>query len=168
MRGTRCFLIVCLLAAASGHVSGWADDSARGSSFSGWPDSFEGRAIEEVALTSKEAEFYRSFPGEIARFSDGKQQIIFRWIDEPTQHLHPAATCFQGQGFVIQLMDGLVDERGSHWGVFRAIRGEESFVVREQVYTNSETWSDISAWYWSATLGRTSGPWCAVMVATPD
>ncbi len=165
MFGQREFLIACLVAAAATFGTRFENASTNTDSFPGWPATFEGRALERIELEARERQFYEDFPGEIARFSDGEREIILRWVAEETHFMHPAATCFRGRGFVIEPLKGILDSEGRRWGTFRATREDGAFEVRELVYNDTECWSDVSAWYWSATLARTEGPWWAVMVA---
>ena len=42
----------------------------------------------------------------------------------------------------------------------------ETLRVYERIYDDhSNTWTDTSAWYWSALLGNTTGPWWSVTIA---
>ncbi len=69
--------------------------------FPGWPQTFEGRSLTELALTKREIAFAEDFPGRIARFSDGRREIILRWVALATRRLHPASDCFKGLGYSI-------------------------------------------------------------------
>ena len=165
MRSQITFLAVCLVAWVLSF--GGSPESVRpaAGAFPGWPSSFEGRALVPIELEEREKRFYEDFPGQVARFSDGEREIILRWVSEETHKLHPAAICFRGRGFEIEPRDGMLDASGRRWGTFRASCDGEVFDVRELVYSETESWSDVSAWYWAATLRRTSGPWWTVMVA---
>ncbi len=70
--------------------SGSAAPVAEGN-FPGWPTQYEGRALTELPLTQRELAFVRDFPGRVGRFSDGRREIIIRWVGAPTRRLHPAA-----------------------------------------------------------------------------
>lgn len=165
MRGHRTFLIACLVAAAASVGDRTQSRPAHGESFPGWPTTFEGRTLTRVELEDREQRFFETFPGMVARFTDGEREIVLRWIHEGTHQLHPATVCFRGRGFEIEPRDGVVDRLGRRWGTFRATRDETVFEVSELVYDTHESWSDVSAWYWSATLQHSSGPWWAIMVA---
>lgn len=165
MRGQSAFLVACLFAALASLARPASSSAPSHAGFPGWPDEFEGRLLVPVALEKRERTFYEAFPGRVARFRDGDRQIILRWVSEETHLMHPAATCFRGRGFEIEPRDGVVGVDGRRWGAFRATRSGVAFDVREIIYCEHQSWADVSAWYWSATLGRTSGPWWAAMIA---
>lgn len=160
-RAKSSFVAVCLLAALVPLFS--ADSSpVELSDFPGWPSHFEGRLLEEGELRPEEVRFYRtSFPGKVGRFSDGQREIILRWITQPTRALHPAADCFRGLGY--QLGKPTITDS------FRAFTVEKDHLklsVREQIKdTKGHVWTDVSAWYWDAVLGRSEGPYWVVVVA---
>jgi hypothetical protein len=38
--------------------------------------------------------------------------------------------------------------------------------VYERIYdVAGNSWSDVSAWYWAALLGKSAGPWWSVVIA---
>ena len=164
MLGRSLFLVACTISASLAFATRPSVEP-KSRDFPGWPSTFEGAELERVEMNERERDFYAEFPGYVARFTDGEREIILRWVEQPTQHLHPAATCFRGRGFDVTPAGGLQGVDGRTWGSFRAQRDDDRFTVRELVYTDGRSWSDISAWYWSASLGRTQGPWWAVMVA---
>jgi hypothetical protein len=128
--------------------------------------SFEGQALKPLAMSEREQRFGRDFPGRIARFTDGKREIIIRWVTQPTRKLHPASDCFEGIGYSVKPSALHVDSNGARWGSFTATRKEERLRVRERIYTDAgDSWPDASAWYWSATGEKSLGPWWAVTVA---
>lgn len=140
-------------------------ESAAGT-FPGWPPTFEGRALTELPLTSREREFVRDFPGRIARFSDGYREIILRWVTAPTRKLHPASDCFRGIGFAITPLPLRRDFAGKPMGCFRANHGPEQLTVCEMIRDDAgNTWSDVSAWYWTALFNSSRAPWWSVVVA---
>ncbi len=71
-----------------------------------------------LPLSDREQRFVSGFPGRIARFTDGKREIIVRWVTRETRMLHPAADCFRGMGYAIRPLPIYIDERGRHWGSF--------------------------------------------------
>lgn len=137
--------------------------------FPGWPDSFEGRPLTSLPLAGREAGFVRGFPGRVGRFSDGRREIVARWVVEPTRRLHPSADCFRGLGYRIAPADSERDALGRRWGAFRAVKGAQTLLVRELIAgADGRSWSDVSSWYWPAALGRAAGPWWAWTVAEPE
>lgn len=133
--------------------------------FPGWPTVFEGQPLTSLPLTAREDRFARGFPGRIGRFTDGRREIILRWVTQETRRLHPAIDCFRGLGYHITPAPLYVDDQGHHWSQFTATRGHETLRVREYVSGGTQSWPDVSAWYWQALLGRTAGPWWTVTVA---
>ena len=97
-----------------------ADDAgiAADKAFPGWPTHYEGRALTELPLTQRELAFVRDFPGRVGRFSDGRREIIIRWVGAPTRRLHPAADCFRGLGYSMTPMPVRQDATGSRDGLF--------------------------------------------------
>lgn len=135
------------------------------SGFPGWPETFEGRRLQPVAASAREAEFARTFPGAMGSFSDGQRCIVMRWVNRPSRQLHPIETCFKGQGYSIKPEPLYVDGGGDCWGVFRAMRGAEDLRVRTRIYDGQgSAWQDMSSWFWAAALKKSPGPWWAVTV----
>jgi len=117
-------------------------------------------------LSEREERFGREFPGRVARFTDGRREIIVRHVTEPTRRLHPASDCFAGLGYRVRPLPLHVDGAGARWGSFGAERGGERFLVRERIYADAGgSWPDVSSWYWAAATGADRGPWWAVTVA---
>lgn len=162
-------LIAALAAAALAPLAaGPAPAPASADSFPGWPAEFEGRSLKPLPLADREEGFVRDFPGRVGRFSDGANEIVVRWVVEPTRKLHPSADCFRGLGFAIVPADSHRDALGRRWGAFLAVKGEQELLVRELIASpDGRSWSDASSWYWPAALGRASGPWLAYTVARP-
>ena len=166
---TRVLFAIALLAAAlspllASHVTAEAKLSV---GFPGWPKTFEGRTMTELPLSNREAAFADEFPGRIARFSDGRREIILRWVATATRRLHPASGCFNGLGYSITPSAMQHAASGTPMSCFRARRGGEELEVCEQISaaSGSETWPDVSSWYWPALLGQSLGPWWSVVVA---
>lgn len=131
-----------------------------------WPQEWEGRELRPLALSTVEQRFAERFPGAIARFTDGARVLVLRRVERPTRMLHPAADCFRGLGYRIEPARLERDARqrlarcfaatapdGTRWRVCERIEGDDGgrFV-------------DASAWFWSAALGASRGPWQAVTV----
>jgi hypothetical protein len=159
-----------LAVVAAGFVPLFGQDkglaAAAGKSFSGWPTAYEGRELKQLPLTQRESEFVRDFPGHVGRFSDGRREIIVRWVGAATRRLHPAADCFRGIGFSIAPIPLRKNAAGSAMSCFRASRGVEAMIICELIRDErGESWPDVSAWYWSSVLGRTPAPWWSFVVA---
>jgi len=172
MRRTFAFYVVaCAVAAALPVLLPKSEHPARAAgdvTFSGWPTEFEGRVLTPLPLTELEQRFGNDFPGKIGRFSDGRREIIIRWVTEATRKLHPASDCFQGIGFSVKPLPLRRDDKGSLWSSFAATKGNERLRVDEQIHSDSgETWTDVSAWYWSA-LNDGAGSWWAITIAEKD
>jgi hypothetical protein len=159
------FLIACLLAALAPLASPGPAPVVT-TAFPGWPATFEGRPLRALELTDIERRFAQSFPGRIGRFSDGRREIVMRWIASPTRKLHAAADCFKGSGYRVTPLP-LQTTDGALWGAFSAERGNQRLTVREAIVdTNRRRWTDVSAWYWAVVRDETPGPWWAITVAT--
>ncbi|HZB43668.1 MAG TPA: hypothetical protein VE360_00420 [Pyrinomonadaceae bacterium] len=168
MRHTRVYAGACVLALLAPLL--FAAQGASGghgrAAFDGWPTHFEGRALTRLPLSEREERFGGDFPGHIARFTDGRRELIVRFVTEPTRKLHPASDCFAGLGYRVRPLPVRVDEAGARWGSFTAERGGETFRVHERIHADGGgSWADVSAWYWAAAMGDHAGPWWAVTVA---
>ncbi|MDH5181127.1 MAG: hypothetical protein OEZ39_12115 [Gammaproteobacteria bacterium] len=134
--------------------------------FPGWPEQILGVQMRQLPLTEREQHFVKGFPGKIGRFSDGKREVILRWVNTPSRKLHPAADCFKGIGYTIRPLSIEKDRQGGAWGRFEAVKGNTRLLISERIVNQQETqWTDVSAWYWSAVLGKQPGPWWAITVA---
>jgi hypothetical protein len=144
---------------------GGAASAAEGA-FPGWPMQYEGHALTELPLTSRELAFVRDFPGRVGRFSDGRREIIIRWVGAPTRRLHPAADCFRGSGYGVTPLPVGKDATGAAMGCFRASHGADVLMVCELIRDEHGTsWPDVSAWYWNSMLGASPAPWWSFVVA---
>ncbi len=127
---------------------------------------YEGAPLKELPLSAREVAFVEGFPGRIGRFSDGKREIVLRWVAAPTRKLHPASDCFRGLGYTIDPIPLQTDALGRHMGCFRARRAGETLTVCEGIHADAgKSWSDVSAWYWESLFGSGEGPWWSVVVA---
>lgn len=160
---------VAALAASVTPLLAWPEFSGpdRTPAFPGWPTHLEGLPLTELPLTAREAGFVQSFPGRVARFTDGEREIILRWVASPTRKLHPAADCFRASGYAIAPLPARASASGSGMmGCFRASRGGEAMSVCEIIRDGEGySWPDVSAWFWHALFGGARGPWWAVVVA---
>lgn len=127
-----------------------------------WPSYFEGRALIPVPLDAAEARFYLDFPGSLARFTDGRHQLLVRYITQVTRKLHDSSDCFRGLGYRIEHQALWRDPQDVLWRTYDARRGAESLKVRERIYSAEGNWTDVSQWFWTA--GR--GPWWSLCVVS--
>lgn len=128
-----------------------------------WPSRFEGRALRPLAPGPEDARFARDFPGRIARFDDGKRQIVLRKIAIATRQLHPARDCFHAIGYAIEPLPMRRIAEMDFASCFEAKRGGVTLHVCERIIdAGGQSFSDVSSWYWPALLGRSIGPWLAV------
>lgn len=132
-----------------------------------WPTLFAGQPLRPLALSAVEQRFAAQFPGAIARFSAGKQLITLRHVIRPTRKLHPAADCYRGLGYRIQAMH--LEQRSDGAGLQRCFvasgHGVDLRVCEYIEDAAGQSFSDNSAWYWSALSGGSVGPWRAVSTA---
>jgi hypothetical protein len=131
-----------------------------------WPSSFEGRPLTQLPLSAVERRFAAQFPGQIGRFTDGERTLIVRVVQTPTRLLHPASDCFRGLGYRADPSRTIKDRNGTAWSCFVAHKDGQGQRVCERIHdAEGGAWTDVSAWYWAALLGRTRGPWTAVTTA---
>lgn len=166
MRNSFIYIVACAIAALVPLISTHSIQPANAAvAFPGWPAQFEGKPLMPIPLTELEKRFASDFPGHINRFTDGKREIVVRWVTEATRKLHPSSDCFQGLGYTVKPLALRRDESGSLWSSFEATKGREQLYVYEQIRNESgQTWTDVSAWYWSA-LSPGNGSWWAFTVA---
>ena len=137
-----------------------------------WPHEFDGKPLVSVNLGEDERRLLGSFPGAVARFSDGERELLMRWVTQPTRRLHPAEDCYRGWGFEVSQSRVRADRDGSRWRCFTATRvhsaENQAREVCEQIRDREGGFfTDVSSWYWAATMGRSVGPWLSVSVAAP-
>jgi hypothetical protein len=160
------FLLAAVAAATTPFVDKADSTASPSAGFGDWPTHYDGHALTELPLTPREIAFTRDFPGRIGRFTDGRREIIIRWVSAPTRRLHPAVDCFRGSGYSTTPLPSRRDEAGHAMGCFRARHGADELTTCEIIRDDrGETWSDVSAWYWHAMLGSSPGPWWSFVVA---
>ncbi|URW76189.1 hypothetical protein M9980_02865 [Sphingomonas donggukensis] len=128
-----------------------------------WPARFDGRAIVPVPPGPGDAMLARGFPGHVARFSDGRRQVVLRQVARATRQLHPPRDCFAALGYAI---DPLPMQRvaGGLASCFAARRGGVTLRVCERITdARARVFSDVPGWYWPALTGASTGPWLAAM-----
>ena len=167
--GPLAAFLAAALAAGLAPLVDKGSDAAMAASrdFPGWPTQYEGRELTELPLTPREAAFVRDFPGRVGRFSDGRREIIIRWVSAPTRRLHAAADCFRGSGYSVTPVAVRRDATGAAMGCFRAgQRGADDAIICEVIRDRfGASWPDVSGWYWHAILGSSPAPWWSFVVA---
>jgi len=134
-----------------------------------WPQDWEGAELRQIPLSDRDQKFNENFPGRIAKFTDGQREMIFRWVTTASRQLHSSADCFRGAGFAVTPHPAIRDESGQRWSCFLAARGEHRLLVRERIADqHGQEWTDVSAWFWSAALQRTQGPWLSITVVEAE
>lgn len=168
-RSFVCYIIACVIALWTPFFT-WRFETPgytrTVTPFPGWSSTFEGKPLTQLPLNEMENTFASDFPGRIMRFSDGEREIIVRWVTEATRMLHPASDCFQGLGYSVKPLAAHRDQNGSLWASFAATKGDERLLVKERIISDDgQSWTDVSAWYWSALRHEGSGSWWAITVA---
>jgi hypothetical protein len=81
--------------------------------------------------------------------------------------MHPASDCFQGLGYSVKAARRAIVIRAARCGPsFAATKGDERLLVYERINSDAgETWTDVSAWYWSALRQQGKRLWWAITVA---
>ena len=126
-----------------------------------WPTHFRDQPLTQLPLSELEQRFARRFPGAIARFTDGRRTLVLRQVNRPTRQLHPATDCFRALGYTIDRPRPVVDDEGVQWSCFAAVRDGVRLHVCERIRdSEGNSWTDTSAWFWSAQYG--GGPWLAM------
>ena len=126
-----------------------------------WPREIDGETLRPLAMSEVERRFSARFPGQIARFAADDSVWVLRRIERPTRMLHLATDCYRGLGYRVR------DERLTADGsglqrCFAAVRQDSSLTVCERIVdADGRIFTDTSAWYWAAALGRSRGPWLA-------
>lgn len=133
-----------------------------------WPLQWQGQPLRPLALSEVERRFADRFPGRMARFAvEGTGELVLRDVTRPTRMLHPATDCWRGIGWRVQAARLERDDDGALWRCFEARRdGRRVRVCERIVGADGQSFTDASAWYWTAALGRSQGPWRAVTHVT--
>jgi hypothetical protein len=130
-----------------------------------WPTEWRGQPLQPLAVSAVEQRFAARFPGRIARFALGEpgRELVLRDVQRPTRLLHPAEDCWRGLGWRLQPARLELDTEQALWRCFEATRdGARVRVCERIVDAHGGVFTDTSAWFWAAALGRSSGPWRAV------
>lgn len=162
------YCLLCVVAASAPLVQARSVDASLAIKPDQWHDRANRCNLKRIPLTAMEKQFQSRFPGDIAKFSDGQSEVIFRTIKSPTRQLHPAEDCLKGSGYVLS-KDGLTkDEHGVLWHTLQAQRGDKSFKVSERIIDHhGQSWLRVSDWYWAAVIGQTKGPWMSITKMSP-
>jgi exosortase/archaeosortase family protein len=132
------------------------------------PRQWEGRPLRPLALDEVEARFAAQFPGRIERLTDERSVLVWRQVRVPTRMLHPATDCYRGLGYRVADARLERDAEARLWRCFIATRDGRRVRVCERIEDAAgATFTDTSAWFWAARLGRSTGPWQAFTIATP-
>lgn len=169
MKPVIAFLALCVVSAWIPIACPSEPHGAADAAFPGWsaaplPDGLAPRTPD-----AREARFAAGFPGAIGVFTDGSRTYVARWVRRPTRRLHPATDCLRASGYSVKPGPILAGAGGGgRWGVAHAQRGGERLRVREHIVApDGREWTDVSAWFWHAALGRSNGPWWAITVFEP-
>ncbi len=130
------------------------------------PQAWDGKPLRPLALSAVEMRFAARFPGSIARMTDGEHMLMLRQVNAATRMLHPAADCYRGLGYRIAQQALEHDAEQRLWRCFVAEQGGNKVRVCERIVdAKGLTFTDTSAWFWAASLGKSQGPWQAVTTA---
>ena len=126
---------------------------------------FDGLTLPLRPLPSSLAEmaFAKSFPGTLSSHRWGDSQVILRRVTEATRRLHPSRDCLRAAGFATGDAITVTRPDGKQWSRFSAVRDGQRLLIHERIVSERDgsTWSDVSAWYWSALRHPLNGPWQA-------
>lgn len=168
MKTSLSFFVLCVIAA---WIPAWSTASkhdAAADAFPGWETTVLPIGLAPVLPGEREERFAREFPGRIGVFTNGTRTYVVRWVRTPTRKLHPASDCLRALGYIVKPAPIFAESDGTRWGTTSAQRQNEQLRVRERIVDAAgRTWTDVSAWYWSAALGRSAGPWWAVTIFEP-
>jgi hypothetical protein len=131
-----------------------------------WPQQLDGKPLRPMALGAVENRFAQQFPGRIGKFSTEDEAVTLRTVDRPTRMLHPATDCYRGLGY--RILDSRLerDSKGRLWRCFTAWRDGVAYRVCERIEAaDGQGFTDTSAWFWSAALEKSAGPWLAITKA---
>ncbi len=160
-------LPVCFMAAAVNAARAVSTTEPTPTPMRELPAEWKGQALRPLALSEVEMRFASSFPGTISRMTDDREVLVLRDVTRPTRMLHPAADCYQGLGYRISAQQLVNDADSQLWRCFEATRGAQGLRVCERIVdARGQGFTDASAWYWSAMLGKSQGPWQAITVAS--
>jgi hypothetical protein len=124
---------------------------------------FDERPLQRLPDGPGDALLARDFPGHLARFGDGRRQIVLRQVARATRLLHPPRDCFAALGYAIAPLPMRRVARG-HASCFEARRNGVRLTICEHIRAaDGAVYPDVPSWYWPALTGGSAGPWLAVM-----
>jgi hypothetical protein len=168
MKSVATLYFLCVLAAWIPSRSKPAQRENTANAFPGWATAPLPTDLAPVNPSEREARFAADFPGEIGVFTDGTRTYVVRWVRTSTRKLHPASDCLRALGYDVKPTPIFAAVDGSHWGTSSAQRDSEQLRVRERIIDSTgREWTDVSAWFWSAALGHSTGPWWAITIFEP-
>jgi exosortase/archaeosortase family protein len=135
-----------------------------------WPREWNGRPLRPLALGSGRGALRAQFPGRIERLTDEESVLVWREVRTPTRMLHPATDCYRGLGYRVAEARLERDPEARPLALLRrrARTGRRGSASASGSRTRSGlAFTDASSWFWAAQLGRSTGPWRAITVATP-
>ena len=181
-----CLCAMPLFAVAQwGQLANEPQATARSNAAAEWPQQWQGQPLRPLALGPVEQRFADQFPGQLARLTNGQDVLVWRHVDRPTRMLHPAPDCYRALGYRVHgehlaplapptplaqtnritLTVRAATPKGL-WRCFMAEKNGQRLRVCEQLQDASgQVFTDTSAWYWSASLGQSKGPWQSITVA---
>ncbi len=122
--------------------------------------------LADLPPTAAERAFAESFPGTLSSHRWGGGQVILRRVTKPTRRLHPSRDCLRAAGYDTGEAITVTRPDGSEWARFHASREGLRLRVHERIVSERDgsSWTDVSAWYWSALANPLNGPWRAETV----
>ena len=124
--------------------------------------------LTKIDPTAEEMYFSQHFPGSIGVYQSAGLHLIVRDVACATRQLHPSADCLRAVGYAIGEEKIFVDRKGGPWWHYRIQKEGQRFDVHERIISSLDqsSWTDVSAWYWSALRHPLNGPWRAETVIT--
>ena len=168
----RTLVIVCLVAGLVPLLP-WRTDATASSNEAAreWPEPF--RSMKQGELTDAERRFAAGV--QMGRFHQDGCDWLVRWIRDASRRVHPAEECYRATGWRVQprlsqvsaVSDTRLPAQPRNWGCFAARRGAETVEVCQTIIDeNGRSWSDVGSWWWSATFGKSKGPWLGLVRVT--
>lgn len=146
----RCFILICFMVACIPFARLQPAVTAQSIVEPDWPSHYQGTPLKRLELTAQEERFLGSFPGYMAKFTDGQRELHLRMVRRPTRMLHPISDCLRGAGYSIGRRFLEQDRWENTWGCVGASKNALNLKVCERIYDeNGNSWSDVSAWYWT-------------------
>ncbi len=166
MRSIYLLTACCLIAGAVPFFNPTPSASSLVNTMPEWPEEYLNDVHKTTPLTQKETQFYTRFPGDIIKFTGGRTDYVIKRVTKPTRKLHPASDCYRGSGYTVTAEPVFIDETGRRWGQFTAVKESTTIVVKERIYNDQgQHWTDVSEWFWTALMNKTTGPWWVVTTA---